>query len=258
MKNGHQHLLPGLAAVILGGLIVASCATHVEGLKTDPSFTYAAVVSNNLMVGGVTSALTTLPPAERNRSGGILRREFLDEREDIRVLPAGTLAQSLGTDAYNALLDDYRLYGQLSETRLGDLRNKVKDARYLIFARIESDEIENERTESSVYDKKGKVVEDKKKIKLCTKRTVSASMNIYDLTTGIQAWSGTVEKYDSRSREFETSEYEWTADLAEVIMEGVTGEDIERSKPGFPAPPSMDKMMARVFEGFAENLPEKE
>lgn len=239
-------------------MIITSCATHVEGLKADPSFTYAAVVSNNLLAGGVTSALTTLPPAERNRLGGILRREFLDEREDIRVLPAGTLARSLGTDAYDALLDDYRLYGQLSETQLGDLRNKVTEARYLIFARIESDEIENERTESSVYDKKGKRIEDKKKIKLCTKRTVSASMNIYDLTTDIQAWSGTVEKYDSRSREFETSEYEWIDVLADVILEGVTGEDVDRSQPGFPAPPSMDKLIARIFKGFAENLPEKE
>lgn len=255
MNRVHWQMYLGLLAVIWGSVISSSCATRVKGLYCDPGFTYPAVVSGRMVVGGVTSALNPLPPATRNLYGNILSREFLDEQENFRILPSSRLASLIGSENLNRLLDEYRVYGQLSDAWLQELRPAVREARYLMLARIEKDDIQNERSDETVYDKDGKSVEDRRKITLKTERTVGASLGIYDLDRGIEVWRGTVEKSATRKTNYETNEW---GDLASVVVDAVLDKDVRSSRTDYPTPVSLDDLLNRIFEGFAENMPEPE
>lgn len=189
-----------MTILVLGLCIVPACKTQVRGLVKNPSFTYEAITSGKMAIGGVTSALRSMREEERNRYADIMRMRFLGERETFKILPAGIVANVLGHEAYRSMLDEYRTYGRLSDTMKRNLMTKFKTVRYMVFARIEKDNISKSRIEV-LYDEYGKELENNKTIMEIT-RSTDASMNIYDLRTGVTVWSGTVEKISSRSNEY--------------------------------------------------------
>ena len=237
-----------MTILVLGLCIVPACKTQVIGLVKDPTFTFEAITSGKMAIGGVTSALKRMPDAERNRYADMMRMRFLGERESFIILPAGIVAHFLGHDEYRNMLDEYRTYGRLSDKMKQRLITNFKVARYIVFARIEKDNISKSRRDV-VRDEFGKELENKKTIMEIT-RSTDVSMNIYDLRTGVTVWSGTVEKYSSRSNEYvekRKSKFFLIA-LVETILE---------SRPEYPEPSSLDEQLGRIFTGFAKNLPEE-
>jgi hypothetical protein len=238
-----------MTILVFGLCIVLACKTRVIGLVMDPSFTYEAITSGKMAIGGVTSALKSMPERERNLYADMMRRKFLEKRETFIILPAGVVAHLLGHEAYRNMMDEYRTYGRLNNTMKRNLMTKLKTVRYIVFARIEKDNISKSRREV-LYDEYGEELENKKTIMEIT-RSTDVSMNIYDLRTGVIVWSGTVEKISSRSNEYvekEKSKFFLIA-LIETIVE------IFEPSPEYPEPSSLDELLGRIFTGFAENLP---
>jgi hypothetical protein len=236
----------------LGLCAAAACQTRVKGLATDPSFTYEAVVSGKMAIGGVTSALTKMPEEERNRYADMMRMSFLEKRETFTIVPAGFVAHFMGHPEYRHMLDEYRTYGRLSDSLKEKVGARFTIARYIAFARIERDNISRSRTEET-HDASGEELEKKKTI-METTRSTEVSLNIYDLQTGVKVWSGAVEEYAVRKNEYvENKESKFfLIALFEAIIDAIF-----ETPPEYPDPPSLDELLGRVFSGFARYLPEE-
>ena len=84
-------------------------------------------------------------------------------------------------------------------------------------------------------------------------RSISARLDIYDISSEISAWSGSLRL--TRSNE---NEYEKPSGLAQLVQ-AVAGEpqsDAERFP--FPDPPTTEQVLEVVFRGFAVNMPEED
>lgn len=241
--------------LLVFGLWLAACATKVAGLKQSPSFTFDNIARGKISVGGVTLATPSGSEGERASLGGILRTALLEERKEFTVLPVGTVATKLGAD-YPKVLRELQEAGSLGEKSLSLLRSKIRDARYIAFARVENDEVTQDRHETASSDKNGRPIEGSERIIANTQRSVTASLLVYDLTNGEMAWSGTVTKSLSGSRQYDK---EREIGLVSVIkaIKGDSSTQSPETKYPFPEAPDSKKVLAKVFEGFAENFPEK-
>jgi hypothetical protein len=218
-------------------------------LVHDPSFTYEAVRSGILAIGGVTSALEGLPGAKQNRYANIMRMVFSQNRETFLIISAGTVANVLGHEEYRLMLNEYRTYGQLSDTMKRNLMTKFNTARYVVFARIEKDEITQSQSEEIIYDDTGMEITGTKII-LETTRSTDVSMITYDLWSGAIVWSGSVEECSSRSNSH--VDRERINIFFEILMDIIFVLCLE-----YPEPESMDTQLEHIFSVFATNLPEE-
>jgi hypothetical protein len=235
---------------------LVGCATKVAGLKQSPTFTFDNIARGKISVGGV--ALTTAPLSEGHRAslGGILRTALLEERKEFTVLPVGTAASRLGSE-YPKVLRELQEAGSLSEASLGLLRRKIRDSRYIAFARVENDEVSKDRHETASSDKEGKPIPGSERVIANAQRSVTASLLVYDLTNGEMAWSGTVTKSLTGSRQYDK---EREIGLVSVIkaIKGDSNTQSPEEKYPFPEAPDSKQVLAKVFAGFAENFPEKD
>jgi len=231
-------------------LSLFSCTTHIDNLQVDPSFTYQAVNSGKMAVGGVVSMVNPLKEDVRIRYGNLLRQSILAQREQFKVLFSGFVANKIGKNNYIKLINEYRGTGVLADNHLGTLKSKVNGVRYLLFAMVENDMVDKYRSDTK--DKKSGDTT----ITTTTSRQVSCSLQIYDLTQSKIVWSGTVDKKYSNSNEFKKEKKDGLIDLVEAI--GKAANNQKQEEYAFPSPPALEKVLKRAFSGFAENFPEKE
>lgn len=233
-------------------MLVIGCTTmktlfraKVSGLVKDPSFTYQAVVNGKMAVGGVVSSISQLNNSQRNNYANVLRSQFINERETFQVAPVSSVINALGQEEYGQMLNDYKNSGGIDDSWLKKLSIKVK-ARYVIFTSIQSDDVENTRERLG-----GKVVSR-------SIRRVSATMNIYDLQQKYAAWSGTVNQQKTRESKYDEQKESDLIVLIKVIKGATKTQKSDDDLYPYPQPPRSNEVVARVFEGFGENMPEKE
>ena len=243
----NRHGFAGVAIVLLGMSLLPACTTaHVIGLYRHSSFTYPAVVEGKMGVGGVTS-FGPLSDTDRLQYTALLRTSFLVDRPRFQMIPASGGLVRLDTAAYNAMLDEYRSDGQLSEVRLDALSTNVKDCRYLVFARIETDRVSQSSSSEPVKNENGEST-GSVTTRLSTTRVASVFLSIYDLRMRILAWSGTIEERVSRSSNYSGEERNFWEGVVEALLE---------LDPDYPAPARLGEVLKSVFDGFAENMPSK-
>jgi hypothetical protein len=235
---------------------LVGCATKVAGLRSSPDFTYGNLTRGRILVGGVAVASGAVDEANRNSLAGLLRTALLEERKEVPVGPVGIVPQKLGK-LYPTVVGEIELNGTLSEKSIEALRSKVTDTRYITFARVENDQVSQDRREVSNTDRNGNPIPGSAKVVTSAERAVTASLTVYDLKSGNIAWSGSVTKSLSQSREYEK---EREIGLVTVIraIKGDTANQTPEQKYPYPSPPETNKVLARVFAGFAENFPEKD
>lgn len=236
--------------------VLSGCATKIAGLKQSPTFTHQAITSGKIAVGGVVSATAILDEGRSTTYSNLMRTQLLEERKDYNVAPVGVLVNKVGRAGYQALAAEMQSTGTLSDASVALLKRKMPDTRYVAFARIEHDEVNHNRNESSQTDKNGQVVPGSERVTASSERQVSASLHIYDLKAGDVAFTGTVSKSASDSRSYEKEK-----DLALVsVIKAIKGDETthgEDQKYPFPPAPDTTKVLAKIFAGFGENLPEK-
>lgn len=252
-----MHLSHAVRILGVGFLtLVAGCATKIAGLKTSPSFTHASIMSGKLAIGGVASAYAPMDEGRRSSMAGILRTAILEERKDYNVIPVGSVMNQLGSQ-YAVLISEIQNTGSLSDKSIQTLKNKLAGTRYVTFARIESDDVSHDRSETSSTDKDGRLIEGSEKVNTRADRTVSASLHIYDLKSGDVAWGGTVTKTLSASRQYDKERELGLVSVIKAIKGDGAGQSVDQKYP-YPTAPESQKVLAKVFEGFGENLPEKD
>jgi hypothetical protein len=239
-------------------LLVCSCATKIQGLVADPSFNYGTVMHGGIAVGGVVSSVEQLPAAERSRYAGYFRRAFMDKAPKLPLVTSGHVATQMGQANYQQMLDYFRINATLSPEILKQAKDANVGAAYIALARIDMDSVtySDEQTESQVEDSKGKK-KTQYTLTYRTKREMSVYVSIFDLAQGRSVWSGSVDKSDEDSNSETMSKdmmnAKLIADVAITAIDASSGNKGQRSK--YPTPPSKDKLLQRVFNGFGENMP---
>ncbi len=234
------------------GLALTGCATKVAGLKQSDTFTFPAVVGGKMAIGGVTSATANLDEGKRSSYATLLRNSILEERKEFNVEPVGTVINGTGAN-YARLMEEYRTTGSLSDQSLGLLREKLPRTRYVAFARLENDDVLNDRSETQQTDKKGRPIEGSGKVIAKSERNVTAAIVVYDLKENNAAWTGSVTKSLTNTQQYNRLQELGVVQLVKAIK-GDGDASMDQKYP-FPAAPETHKVLAKVFEGFGENLP---
>jgi len=246
-----KHQLSFLTSLFL---FTTACATKVDGLYVSDSFQPATLKSEALVTGGVVDVKAAQTREDSNLYSALLLNEIKDERKYVSVKPVETLIQALGDAGYNEVLTKYTKSG-LDAATLGQIAGKVPGVRFVAMTKIESNTTqknESRQAASETKDDKGKVTKTPESVTKTHKRTVLASMHIYDLTKRDVAFSGQVSKTLEASRNYTID----TVGNVLSVVNAIKGKDDDATYPTPEAPGTRD-VLAEVFEGFAENFPKE-
>ena len=250
-----------LRLLIIGAFVsalgLAGCATKVTGLKQSESFQYQNVLNGKIAVGGVVSAIDELKTKQQMTYGNILKRQILEERKDFNVASPGLVRRKVGKTAYKNMLVELQDNGSLSPNTIANLKEKVPGKRYIVFARIESNDTDKNRQQIEKTDKEGNGT-GAYRITTSARRTIIAQMQIVDLLEKNLAWSGSVTKTLSNASNFDKRRESGIVSLVKAIKgDGENADKLDKMYP-YPALPKTKAVLAKVFNGFAENLPEED
>ncbi|HLB59365.1 MAG TPA: hypothetical protein VJL87_04715 [Bdellovibrionota bacterium] len=253
MNRGLNFTL-GLVAILVG---ISGCATKVVGLKKSPSFLYSNVQNGKMAIGGVVSATEEVKPAQVATYGNMLMNQIIEERSGIGVASTAMVKEKIGSKQYDALLNDYKNFGSLSKEQIKSLSRNLSGVRYVVFARIDRNEVTNDRAESAVTNSDGKEDPNKRKITKYAGRAMSATFQVADLVEQDSAWSGSITKSSSNSKEYTKTEFGNSILGIVVAIANKGGGDEDTTYP-YPTPPDEGQVLNYIFSGFAENLPKED
>jgi len=245
-------------------LLLTGCASKVVGLQKDPSFTYNALKGSSLVIGGVVDGANEKPAISNINSMNLLRGQIAEETEGLKISRSGLVRASVGSRTYKKMLQEYRDDSGLSPQSISTLSQKLKGKRYVIFSRLQKDEPYQNRGESQDTDKNGKKLSSKS-INMVSGRNVGASVDVVDLHLKRVVWSGMINKKKENSQNYkyekpkkDTSGFGGLINLVKTIKG--TDNDPAAKEPDykFPKTPTTQSVMASIFKGFAENLPEED
>jgi len=246
--------------ICLAGL--AACKTPVVGMQQHPSFTYETVMQSRFVIGGVVSAVTPLDDMTRMRFSDLMRRTFAEEKPRLLILRSGRVLKALGHESFEQMLDAYRESGVIGPVDASQIRRVFPDVRYLMLVRIEENRVsqKHDQTETNVADSTGDAKEGEYEhvrvdVSLTTRRDMGATLLIYDLKQDVVAWSGFVSGSDTNSNDSSRTfnkDKRWKEELVDAFVDSLIGLDSGE----YPDAPGEEAVLADIFEGFAENMPE--
>lgn len=252
-------IAPTDLVILFATLAGTGCGTTIHGLRQSSAFTYDAILSGKMAVGGVTSATEKLEESKQATYGNALRTQVLDLRKDYSVAPVGAVMSHLGRAKYEGVLGELKTTGSLSDPSVKLLAGKVKDSRFVAFARIENDDVQSDKSETSTSDSKGQPIPGTQKINAWSRRTVTATISIYDLKRLEVAWSGQITKTGQNQLQYQKHKEAEAVSSVISVIKAVKGTDDKPAADVYPCPPppATAAVLGDLFGGFADNLPKK-
>ena len=244
----------GLILVTFLGLVGIGCSSaRVVGLKKSADFTYDNVYTGRLAVAGFTSSVEEMPKNQKISYANMLKSEILEKQGSLSVGSTGMVQKKLGDKRYNQLMSEFEEMGTINPSLLSNLKNN-RPQRFLVFARVESNDVEQDRDENTHYDKYG--TPDYTTITSKASRSMNVGVQVYDLLKNEISWQGTLTRTMTNSNDFRKEEEGGLVKLVKAIK-GTQAVDKDAKYP-YPAAPKARVVLTQIFKGFAENLPEKE
>lgn len=231
-----------------------NCATKVDGLVISDDFKHPQIKSGSIVAAGVVDASKATTKDSVNYSQ-IMGSNFREERKYYPIKDSFTVVNAIGDAEYQKLLKKYRT-GGLDQTWLTKLEAKLSPARFISFARIDSNitsKSERETNSREEKDAKGNKRIIPGKIIKMHKRTMSVTLHIYDLKKKNIAFSGQVTKDKENQNSYEKN----LVNAAVSVINTFQGKSSDSQYPS-PQAPSSRELLNEIFEGFAENLPEED
>jgi hypothetical protein len=228
------------ALFLISLLVLTGCAT-VEGIWCAEGFSSQDMREDGLVVGSVVDAVDETDPQSERLWGTFLREELEDGDDAIPARDPEELYQALGSEQYDALMDEYRSTGALSPESLHGIADSGVDDRYMVLVRVlRSDVEESEDSESEGDD----VTYTKK-----SNRTVEVVAQVFDLEAGAVVWRA------AGSNEMERETTYDKADWVERALSELIGMEPE-SEPDYPEAPTTRDVLTRLHERLASELKE--
>jgi hypothetical protein len=263
------HIIMRICLYVTVLLCLTGCTTQISGLVKHESFTYPALIQEKIAIVGIASTIKPIKKKEQNAIGNIIYSSFLEKRRDLSLVKAGDVVTAIGSELRSKSLEEYQLTETIPASILEELKQNLEGICYVIFARIDKDDIS--QYESITYRAKdGKEISSYKEgavevHKRETTRWETVSLHVFDLVLGIPVWGGSVSKSDSRYITFEVTPEKSSLTLKNIAL-GVlkdTAEYIIADQLGTPQPSNdyplvgRETVLKKIFHGFAENLPKQ-
>ena len=235
--------------------LLVSCATKVKGLTKSESFTYNSMMNDKMAVGGIVHTTDTWKHKSKVSYGNKLRAEIVEEVEGVKVSSAGATAKKLGRKAYTKVLNEIEEDGVLSQATIGLMKKKMKGRRYVIFGRIENDDISKNRRQYEETNSSGEKT-GRENVDATTTRKMDVSFTVVDLMKGETAWNGMITKSSQKKSTFAVKKELGLVSLVKAIKG--SEEQSAADKYPYPKAPNASTILVQTFKGFAENLPEQD
>ncbi len=239
-------LTRGLASgVVLLTALGACVRPQIFGLRHDGAFTYRSLDSGGIAVGGVTWIIgdAAPSPATRAQFESLLTTSLKEVYPHLAVVSAGAVAAAIGDSLHGELLEGYRRTGELDSAALHEIRARLPQSRYVVFARIEGDNSDSLETVTQDSSQKRSKVE---QVVLARSRTLTAGFHVHDGLLVRAVWTAQIMKSDTTSNTY-IEPRGFVASLVTAVIRG---------SHKYPTPPTQTRVLRLLFEDFAESLPQ--
>lgn len=224
----------------------SGCVTPspVEILVRSDSFTAANMAEGGIAVGGVVSSKELWPLDESIRCGELARNALSRALPDVPFLGAEWFSGRAGDGRLMRLSDSVAAGRGIGPGELSELKTALEGVRYVLFGRIEKDDIL--RTDEEEPAREGDKLMERKTFR--TTRTVLVYMEIYDLRSRSRAWAGRIQdtEEDENTYYHRHSEHPAKEALRSVAEAVVFG--------GHPDPKPLEPMLDAIFVKLGKSL----
>jgi hypothetical protein len=236
-------------------LALTSCSTNVQQFEASPTTSRAAFTNDGLAILGCTSTVDTLETiALSDKMCGALAGSLVGVDAKVRLTPWKVLKPAVGADEARVCLGHVLKRGALTPSDLDSLTGNVEKARYVVVHRIERDEVTLDQ-DNYYEDVNGKSTKTGKTYQ--TKRSMTATFWVYEMKTRERVWMATVDgnKQEEVTRRDGVDDDGVLEDIASAIgtVDDVLGNYEQDGKP-YPAPPSPEEVMLRIYKKFSGML----
>ncbi len=247
-------------------LMLVACKTQMVGLQQDPSFTKASLSQSPVLVLGVLPAKEPMQATWVRHQGELLTQAFREKHNDVNWVSTAQVAQHVGEQAMQNFWQTYMQSKQLDVGMLSVLHQKFPQARYLVLAKVDSNQTRQYRDkyEEDEADEMGKPTGYYRvTIAQVAERNMSVSLLVYDMQSKLRAWYGSVQ--DGEQHANETSDtFHKNDSFGASLAAGVTSALIGHATNGFMGLsepekakiPDAEPILLRIYKGFAENMPD--
>lgn len=261
------------AAVLLSSLLI-SCATRpppgyyneelrtgvgkytthnsvVPGNDTGGLINQRVVSGNSMAVLGIVASDKKLREFQRKNFAVVLETRLRVQDTSTPIVSYSQVKSALKSNSQHRLmLDRYRINGRLTEADWGVLRASRLSARFIVLARIDRDETEKfEPQKTAMKNSHGDSLSDRQQVTLLHRRTVEVAARVYDLTTGLEVWSGAfVSEPANRTSYTDYTGSSFTGSMATLLTNSFTN---GRSAKQYPPAPSAIEALREAFSTIA-------
>jgi len=121
----------------------------------DADFTYNHLKNKGLIIGGMSSKLIDLKNKERINYSSILSNTLLEELKDvhnIHIINTHQLIVEIGNENYFEMMDNFDMKKTVNEEIVHLIRDKISNAKYILFAYIKNENIFDNSHEEYIED----------------------------------------------------------------------------------------------------------
>ncbi len=247
-------------------LLLASCKTQVAGLQQDPSFTKDSFRAHPIVIAGAVDMTQSISSIQVIHQGELIRQALLKKQKGLSLIPTQTVVSKVGEQPMQALWLAYQSQSVIPQEALQSIHKAFPQARYIIIAKIERNQSRQfrETWEEDVLNDMGEPTDRYRKvIAQVAERQIAASLLVYDMKSQIRAWYARLEDGDEVSNQSQDTfrkdnsfNESVTAGLVSGFMGNLTGGVLGLAEPDVPPVPPADPILMRMYEGFAENMPD--
>ena len=180
----------------------------------------------------------------------LISRELKDERNFLKLLPHDYLVNQLGVSTKTSLMDKY-LANTLTASELTAVASIISEARYLVFANVNENytsKTTSETASRSYENDEGETVVIPAEVNKIHSRSMTVTINIYDLENGQTVFTGSISKNTENKTTYEKSKHSHRNGLLGFVA-SVAETGIARSLP-YPEAPSEITLIKDILKAL--------
>ncbi|MEJ2635619.1 MAG: hypothetical protein P8184_10035 [Calditrichia bacterium] len=161
MKNHMKIRFPNF--LIMLSIIFCSCGAghHLTNdvIFKDTGFTYNQFKNSEMIIGGISSELINLTSEERIKYGAILSNVFVEKLKgahNIHIVNTLQFMTKIGKEKYFEIMGNFDMEKAIRWESVRFVRDTMPDAKYILFAYIENENIIDRSIDQYIENEEGK------------------------------------------------------------------------------------------------------
>ncbi len=227
--------------VIIFIITLPSCAM-MNVNYVDSSFNEKNLSAGNIIFGGLVSQKETWNEEAILKYSSIAVASLSHIRNDFIIKHYNDIIEQNKKQQLNEILEHIKNAILVDQAQLKGLINSSENFRYILFARLQSNNIRYSRSEQKDKNKDDIII-------YKTMREVLIYVDVYDLDSSKVVWSGEIKKENANENKnpHDNSSNFLTDVISAMIEDAIYGT--------YPQAPSLEHLIKDAFEDVARSLP---